>query len=61
MSLTWQDTREIAEALYERFPDTDPKTVRFTDMHNGFVSWTVLTTIRKDRMKKYWKRSYWSG
>lgn len=25
MSLTWQDTREIAEALYERFPDTDPK------------------------------------
>lgn len=32
MSLTWQDTREIAEALYERFPDTDPKTVRFTDM-----------------------------
>ncbi|HDL8434155.1 Fe-S assembly protein IscX [Yersinia enterocolitica] len=33
MSLTWQDTREIGEALYDQSPDTDPKTVRFTDMH----------------------------
>ena len=33
MSLTWQDTREIGEALYDQFPDLDPKTVRFTDMH----------------------------
>lgn len=33
MSLKWQDTREIAEALFDKFPDTDPVTVRFTDMH----------------------------
>lgn len=32
-SLKWTDTREIAIALSEKFPDTDPKTVRFTDLH----------------------------
>jgi FeS assembly protein IscX len=33
MSITWQDTEDIALALVERFPDTDPLTVRFTDLH----------------------------
>lgn len=33
MGLKWQDNREIGEALYDLYPDTDPKTVRFTDMH----------------------------
>ena len=31
--MKWTDTQEIAIALYEKFPDTDPKTVRFTDLH----------------------------
>jgi FeS assembly protein IscX len=31
--MKWTDTREIAIALFEKFPDTDPKTVRFTDLH----------------------------
>ena len=33
MALKWTDSREIGEALYDAYPDTDPKTVRFTDMH----------------------------
>ncbi len=33
MSLKWTDSRPIGEALYDQFPDTDPKTVRFTDLH----------------------------
>ena len=33
MSLTWQDAEDIALALVERHPDTDPLTVRFTDLH----------------------------
>jgi FeS assembly protein IscX len=33
MSLKWQNFREIGEALYDKFPDLDPKTVRFTDLH----------------------------
>ena len=33
MGLTWQDTEDIALALVERHPETDPLTVRFTDLH----------------------------
>ena len=33
MGLTWKDALEIALALMEKFPDTDPLTVRFTDLH----------------------------
>lgn len=33
MSLKWQNSREIGEELYDKFPDVDPKTVRFTDLH----------------------------
>ena len=33
MGLKWTDSREIGEALYDAYPDLDPKTVRFTDMH----------------------------
>ena len=30
--MKWIDTREIAIALAEKFPDVDPATVRFTDL-----------------------------
>jgi FeS assembly protein IscX len=30
--MKWTDTLEIAIALFEKFPDTDPLTVRFTDL-----------------------------
>ena len=33
MSLGWRDTEDIAIALSGKFPDTDPLTVRFTDLH----------------------------
>ena len=31
--MTWRDTEDIGIALSERHPDTDPLTVRFTDLH----------------------------
>ena len=31
--MKWTDSREIAIALYDKFPDIDPQTVRFTDLH----------------------------
>ena len=31
--MKWTDTQEIAIALYEKFPDVDPTTLRFTDLH----------------------------
>ena len=33
MSLKWTDTLEIAIQLSEKFPDVDPKQIRFTDLH----------------------------
>ena len=30
--MKWTDTQDIAIALIDRYPDTDPKTVRFTDL-----------------------------
>jgi FeS assembly protein IscX len=31
--LGWRDAEDIGIALAERFPDLDPLTVRFTDLH----------------------------
>lgn len=31
--MTWNDFEDIGIALYEEHPDTDPLTVRFTDLH----------------------------
>jgi FeS assembly protein IscX len=32
-ALTWDHTEDIALELYDKFPDTDPLQVRFTDLH----------------------------
>ncbi len=31
--LTWDDHEDIGLLLFERFPDLDPLTVRFTQLH----------------------------
>jgi len=33
VSLMWRDAEDIGIALSEKFPDVDPLTVRFTDLH----------------------------
>ncbi|MCB0219356.1 MAG: Fe-S cluster assembly protein IscX [Chrysiogenetes bacterium] len=41
--ITWTDVEEIGIRLYEKMPEKDPLSVRFTDLHNwvmeldGFV------------------------
>ncbi|CAK0758342.1 accessory iron-sulfur cluster assembly protein IscX [Gammaproteobacteria bacterium] len=35
--MKWIDTREIAIALNDNYPDIDPRRVRFTDLHNWVV------------------------
>jgi len=30
--MKWIDSQEVAIALAEKFPDVDPKTIRFTDL-----------------------------
>lgn len=56
MGLKWTDSREIGEALYDAYPDVDPKTVRFTDLHQWICDWTILTTTLTHPMKKFWRR-----
>lgn len=35
--MKWIDVSDIAIALCEKYPDTDPRTVRFVDLHNKVV------------------------
>jgi FeS assembly protein IscX len=35
--MKWTDITAIAEALYDKHPDVDPITIRFTDLHNWIV------------------------
>ena len=33
MSLKWTDSLKIAEELSDKYPDVDPKQIRYTDLH----------------------------
>jgi FeS assembly protein IscX len=37
MGLKWQNSEDIALELLEKFPKTDPLTVRFTDLHKFII------------------------
>tara|TARA_Y100000768_G_scaffold374027_1_gene343322 strand:- start:6444 stop:6644 length:201 start_codon:yes stop_codon:yes gene_type:complete len=34
MSLKWIDSLRIAEELSDKYPDIDPKLIRYTDLHS---------------------------
>lgn len=38
MKLAWKDSEDIGIELYEKHPDIDPLTVRFTDLHAMITS-----------------------
>lgn len=44
--MKWTDSRDIAIELCDKFPDVDPKTVRFTDLHRWIMELEDLTMIR---------------
>ncbi len=33
MKIAWQDAEEIGLMLFEKYPEVDPLSVRFTDLH----------------------------
>jgi FeS assembly protein IscX len=35
--MKWTDSQRIAEALYDKHPDVNPTTIRFTDL----MAWTL--------------------
>jgi len=46
--LTWENLDDIALSLYEKFPDTDPTHIRFTDL----LKWiTELQDFGDDPLK----------
>ena len=36
--MNWTDTQDIAIALSEKFPEQDPKAVRFTDLYQWVIA-----------------------
>jgi len=36
--MTWHDSREIGELLFDKFGNLDPLTVRFTDLHKHVLA-----------------------
>ena len=48
MKLTWDQFENIGIALFEKFPDVDPTSVRYTDMHKWI---TELQDFDDDPMK----------
>jgi FeS assembly protein IscX len=36
-TIGWDDTEEIGIRLAEKYPETDPLTVRFTDLHKFII------------------------
>ncbi|MBV9074136.1 MAG: Fe-S cluster assembly protein IscX [Acidobacteria bacterium] len=42
-SLTWEDAEDIGIMLTEKFPDLDPLTVRFTDLHRYVTELPTFT------------------
>ena len=34
MSLKWTDSLKIAEELSDKYPDIDPTSIRYTDLHS---------------------------
>jgi len=46
--LNWTTLDDIGLALYEKFPDLDPTTIRFTDLHKWI---TELEDFDDDPMK----------
>jgi FeS assembly protein IscX len=46
--MRWADTQEIAIALADQYPDTDPKTVNFVDLYQ----WVLALPEFKDDPKR---------
>lgn len=46
--LTWDNVDDIALSLSEKYPDTDPTYIRFTDLHKWI---TELEEFKDDPMK----------
>ena len=65
--LNWDDYEDIGLALFERFPETEPLSVRFTDLHQwvcnleGFGDDPAASTEGKlERIQMAWLEEWQS-
>ena len=63
--ITWNDAEEIGIQLQEKFPDVDPFTLRFTDLHKyvteleGFADDTAKSNEPKlEAIQMAWHEEY---
>ena len=35
--MKWTDVQQIAEALYDKFPEVDPTRINFVELHNKVI------------------------
>jgi FeS assembly protein IscX len=52
MTMGWRDAEDIGIALNEQFPDLDPLTVRFTDLHRYVTELPEFTDDPKSSNEK---------
>ena len=50
--MTWSDVLDIAMALHERFPETDPLSIRFTDLYQWITEIPGFTGDPKQSNEK---------
>jgi FeS assembly protein IscX len=50
--MTWRDAEDIGIALSEQYPDTDPLSVRFTDLHRFVTELPAFTDDPKASNEK---------
>ena len=50
--MTWTDSLNIAESLYDKHPDIDPRTIRFTDL----MDWVMALDGFNDAPEKCGER-----
>ena len=46
--MKWTDTQQIAEELFDTYPEIDPKTIRFTDL----MAWVMALKDFNDAPEK---------
>jgi len=45
--MKWTDSQRIAEDLYDKYPEIDPKTIRFTDLMDWVMDLDGFTDVKE--------------
>jgi FeS assembly protein IscX len=54
----WDNLEDIAIGLADKFPDTDPLTVRFTDMHKWITELPASNESKLEAIQMAWHEEF---